>query len=180
MPNEMIALSRDCEAVQIPSGNKIQLSRGLKVMITQSLGGTFTVMTEDGYMVRIQSKDADAIGQTPAESNAVTPTDEKDIGKLVWEQLKTCYDPEIPIDIVELGLVYDCQITVLSEGEHKVDIKMTLTAPGCGMGDVLSKDVQTKLLSVPGVKEANVQLVWDPPWNMERMSDAAKLHLGML
>ena len=179
MPNEMIALSRDCEAVQIPSGNKVQLSRGLKVVVTQSLGGAYTVMTEEGYMVRIQGKDADAIGQTPTESSAAE-TSEKDIGKLVWEQLKTCYDPEIPIDIVELGLVYDCQISPLSEGEHKVDVKMTLTAPGCGMGDILSKDVQTKLLGIPGVKVANVQLVWDPPWNMERMSDAAKLHLGML
>lgn len=186
--SSMIKLSRNCEAIQIPSGEKVVLREGTLVSISQSLGGAYTVMTEDGYMVRISGKDADTLG---LEVQAVTseemgPLDKETVGKMVWEQLRTCFDPEIPINIVELGLVYDCQVSALSLEEEnadrafKVEVKMTLTAPGCGMGGVLSSDVQSKILGIRGVKVADVELVWDPPWNPSRMSDAAKLHLGMM
>jgi probable FeS assembly SUF system protein SufT len=181
---EPITLSRDCEAVQIPSGTIIMLPAGTQVWMMQSLGGAYTVTTDRGYMVRIAGKDADALGMetAPASQAALSGTAEspEDIEKLVWDQLKTCYDPEIPVNIADLGLVYSCVITPLSEGGNKVEIKMTLTAPGCGMGDFLKTDVQSKVLTVPGVKEADVEVVFDPPWNPSMMSEVARLELGML
>ena len=181
-----ITLSRDCEAVQIPSGNKTLLPKGTAVRMTQSLGGSFTVVTDEGGMVQIAGKDGDAIGKENPQA-ADKPETEKTQGhapleELVLEQLKTCYDPEIPINIVDLGLVYECKVVPLagSEGSSRVNVKMTLTAPGCGMGDILKRDAETKIQSIPGAKEVNVELVWEPPWDQSRMSDAAKLKLGLM
>ena len=181
--NEPITLSRDCQAIQIPSGEKVTLPAGSQVRITQSLGGSYTVTTERGYMVRIASKDADAIGEETSgvfDSGGSSAVEPADVERLVWDQLKTCYDPEIPVNIAELGLIYSCLITPLPEGGNKVEIKMTLTAPGCGMGESLKADVQSKILNLPGIKDVNVELVWDPPWDRSMISEAAKLQLGML
>jgi len=180
--NEAIILGRDCEAIKIPSGVKLTLSAGTQVRITQALGGTYTVMTEGGLLVQIAGKDADAVGReiVPSPTGSTGGTGEEPIEKLVWNQLKTCFDPEISVNIVELGLVYRCEVTPLAEGGNKVEVRFTLTAPGCGMGDVLRKDIESKLRSVPGVIETNIQVVLDPPWNVSLMSEAAKLQLGLL
>lgn len=174
-----VPLKRACRARMVPSGNEVLLPEGITANVTQSLGGSFTVYVE-GNLFRIAGEDADALGLEPPEQPTLpeNPT-ETDVAKLVWEQMKTCYDPEIPINIVDLGLVYACKLSDLSEGGKRVDVKMTLTAPGCGMGEVLSRDVKEKLESVPSVKQANVEIVFDPPWNRGMMSDEAKLQLGM-
>lgn len=180
----MIELSRDCEVTQIPMGNKMTLRKGMKVRVTQFLGGNYTLMTELGYLVRIEGKDADAIGKeveaAPQETAPQGAASKEEIEKAVWNQLRTCYDPEIPVNIVELGLIYDCQVTPHPDGGYLVDIKMTLTAPGCGMGGPISSDAQSKIQRIPGVKQGRVELVWTPPWNPNKMSEAAKLQLGML
>ena len=181
--NEPIILSRDCEAIQIPSGKKVMLPAGSQVTVTQSLGGTYTVVTGQGDMVRIANKDADAIGKEAEASQAEKLTvveGPADLEKLVWDQLKTCFDPEIPVNIVDLGLVYHCQVTPLPEGGNKVDVKFTLTAQGCGMGGVLKADMQSKILSLSGVKGVDVEVVFDPPWDPSMMSDAAKVQLGFM
>ncbi len=181
--NEPIILSRDCEAVQIPSGKKVMLPAGSQVTVTQSLGGTYTVVTGPGDMVRIANKDADAIGKEAEASQAEKLTvveGPADLEKLVWDQLKTCFDPEIPVNIVDLGLVYHCQVTPLPEGGNKVDVKFTLTAQGCGMGGVLKADMQSKILSLSDVKDVDVEVVFDPPWEPSMMSDAAKIQLNMM
>jgi len=179
---ESRTLSRDVEAAAIPYGDKIPLKAGSTVFITQSLGGSYTVMTDMGYMVRVEGRDADAIGETPVAPESAADTAGKSVEQLCWDQLKTCYDPEIAVDIVNLGLVYTCEVTPLpgEEGQNKVSVHFTLTAPGCGMGDYLRSDVETKIKSVPGVKEADIQVVFDPPWNQAMMSDAARLQLGMM
>jgi probable FeS assembly SUF system protein SufT len=184
-PHEQnVTLRRNCAAAQIPSGSPTTLSAGEQVRITQSLGGTYTVLTQNGYLVRIASKDADALGlQSAADSPApvtTTPQDPAEIERLVWDQLRTCYDPEIPVNIVELGLVYRCNVTPITDGKHKVSVKFTLTAPGCGMGDVLRVDIENKVLGVPGVEDVEVEVVFEPPWDQDMMSEAAKLDLGML
>ncbi len=168
--------TRELEATQIPSGQKTKVPAGTSVRIVQSLGGSYTVLTHDGYMVRIEGKDGDAIGQEKIEGPKLEglSTEEQ-----IWGQMKTCYDPEIPVNIVDLGLIYSCQISDFPDGGYRVEIKMTLTAPGCGMGDVLKNEVQRKLLSLPQVKDVRVELVWEPVWDRSRMSDAAKLKLGM-
>ena len=179
-PRETITLSRDCVAVEIPYGTKTVLAKGTQVMLEQSLGGSHTVLTDRGAMVRIDGKDADALGLAAAEAKAgehPVAANPKELEKLVWEQLKTCYDPEIPVNIVDLGLVYGVVAEV--EGGYKVDVTMTLTAPGCGMGDVLKEDAETKIGAIPGVKERTVELVVDPPWDPSRMSDVARLQLNM-
>ncbi len=180
--NEAIILGRDCQAIQIPSGIRLTLSAGTRVRLTQSLGGTYTVMTDTGLLARIAGKDADAIGQeiVPSSTGGAGVVAEEPLEKLVWNQLKTCFDPEISINIVELGLVYRCEVTPLAEGGNKVEVRFTLTAPGCGMGEVLRKDIESKLRSVPGVIETNIQVVFDPPWNASLMSEAAKLQLGLM
>ncbi len=181
--NESIILSRDCEAIQIPSGKKVMLPAGSQVTVTQSLGGTYTVVTGQGDMVRIANKDADAIGKEAEASQAEKLTvveGPADLEKLVWDQLKTCFDPEIPVNIVDLGLVYHCQVTPLPEGGNKVDVKFTLTAQGCGMGGVLKADMQSKILSLSDVKDVDVEVVFDPPWEPSMMSDAAKIQLNMM
>jgi probable FeS assembly SUF system protein SufT len=171
--------TRDIEASEIPAGTKFTIPAGTALQITQSLGGTYTVMMPMGYLARIDSKDADAIGQEPQEIDEAS-TAGKSVEDLAWGELRTCYDPEIPVNIVDLGLVYSCNVTPLPEGGDRVDVKFTLTAPGCGMGDVLRDDIRQKLLTIPGVKEANVDVLFDPPWSMSMMSDAAKLQLGMM
>ena len=146
--------------------------------IAQSLGGQFTVTTDDGGLFRIAGKDADALGQQPAAAAAATaegPFDEQ----RVWEQLKTVFDPEIPVNLVDLGLIYRCEAVPLPEG-HRVEVDMSMTAPGCGMGDVLREDVRRKIQGLPGVREVRVEVVWDPPWGPSRMSDAARLQLGWM
>jgi probable FeS assembly SUF system protein SufT len=179
--NDEIILKRNCEAVLIPAGTKVTLQAGEPVVITQALGGSYTVVI-NGNMARIEARDADAIGQAPAPAS--DPSDPSDGAKVneeqVLAQLRTCYDPEIPVNIVDLGLVYDLQILPLPAGGNRVEVKMTLTAPGCGMGPVLQQDVEAKVSGIPGVKEAAVFLVWDPPWSREMLSEAAKLQLGMM
>jgi len=179
-----ITLKRECEAVLIPSGKKVKLSAGSEVRLTHSLGGSYTVMTDRGHMARIAGEDADALGMEtgPAAQSAGAGGSERagDIERLVWDRLKTCFDPEIPVNIVDLGLVYHCRVDPLAGGGSRVEIKFTLTAPGCGMGEVLRGDIERRILSVPGVREVDVQLVWDPPWNQSMISPEAKRELGMV
>jgi probable FeS assembly SUF system protein SufT len=174
--NEQIVLTRDADATQIPSGIPHRLTAGTKVRLMQALGGSYTVMTDIGYMVRVDAQDADALGLTP--SAAMSEPMQEFSEKLVWDQLRTVYDPEIPVNVVDLGLIYACQITPLDEG-NRIDLKMTMTAPGCGMADVLKADIQRKLSGLPSVKETNVEVVFEPPWNPGKMSEAARLQLGL-
>ena len=174
-------LSRDIEVSEIPSGNMGQITAGTPITILQSLGGSFTAMTMMGYMVRIEGKDADAIGEEPPPAPSTVDTAGKSTADLAWDQLRTCYDPEIPVNIVDLGLVYQCELTPLDgDGGQKASVQFTLTAPGCGMGDFLRQDVIQKLLTVPGIKEVDAQVVFDPQWDQSMMSDAARLQLGMM
>jgi probable FeS assembly SUF system protein SufT len=178
MSSSVIALSRDCEATEVPYGGVQVLSAGTKVRIMQSLGGAYTVATEQGSMMRIEARNADALGLVPEPKEAqAAPSQFSE--KLVWDQLKTVYDPEIPVNIVDLGLIYSCQITPVEGGGHKIEIKMAMTAPGCGMGDVLRADIERKLSQLPEVREVHAEIVFDPPWHPGRMSDAAKLQLGL-
>jgi len=180
-----VELKRDCDAVQIPVGTSVTLPAGTSVDITQTLGGTYTVHAQGG-LYRIATKDADALGineSTRTLGEAVLekpagpagPVNEKD----VWETLRTCYDPEIPVNIVDLGLVYDMVIEPLPGGNSQVLVKMTLTAAGCGMGGVIAGDAQTKLLDLPGVQEATVEIVWDPPWHQSMITPAGRAILGL-
>lgn len=180
---EEVVVSRTCEAVMIPSGEMVLVPQGAQATITQSLGGTYTLITDRGLMVRVSGREVEAIGKTPSEvpqadaGEAFTP---EKLEELVWDQLKTCYDPEIPVNIVDLGLVYLCELNVSEDGRQDVKIKMTLTAPGCGMGPVLGSDVKSKIESLPGIRAAEVEVVFDPVWDRSMMSDAAKLQLGMM
>lgn len=178
--SETVRLERDVSAVMVPQGEVVTLPAGQVGYITQALGGSFTVYV-DGNLFRIRNEDADALGKEPSPLPAL-PDDasDADVEKLVWSQLRTCFDPEIPINIVELGLVYDCQITPSEDGGRKVAVQMTLTAPGCGMGDILVEDVRTKLELIPTIREADVDLVFEPPWHHGMMSEAAKLETGMM
>ena len=180
---ELISLARDCEAVLIPSGEKVRLASGTQVRVTQSLGGSFTIMTDRGSMARVLGKDADALGlkgasASPAASPALGGTAAA-VETQVWEQLRACFDPEIPVNIVELGLIYGCVVTPLTDGGCKVEVRFTLTAPGCGMGQVLREDIKSKIAGVPGVREVAVDLVWEPPWDQSRISHVAKIELGI-
>lgn len=182
-PYEEVEISRDCEAIQIPDGIAVILKAGTPAVITQSLGDTFTVQTPTlGGLYRIAGKDADAIGKAVARPEGGAdldpnrPVDEE----LIWNQLRNVYDPEIPVNIVELGLVYSLDIEHLDGGGSRVSVTMTLTAPGCGMGDVIAADAKMRIESVPGVREANVEVTFDPPWSQSMMSEAAKLDLGIL
>ncbi len=176
-----ITLTRDVAAIQIPSGDVLNLNAGMTVVITQSLGGTYTVATPGG-LARIDQKDADALGlEVKAET---APSGGGNGGvveeQAVWDRLKTVYDPEIPVNIVDLGLVYDCQLIQNPEGATKVEVKMTLTAPGCGMGPTIAADAQSKIMTIDGVDEALVELVWDPPWNQNMISEEGRMKLGMI
>jgi probable FeS assembly SUF system protein SufT len=179
---EEVTFSRSAEAIMIPSGEKVLVPIGAQATITQALGGTYTVITDRGLMVRISGQEVEAIGKTPQDAvgvNAEELTPEK-LEEMVWDALKTCYDPEIPVNIVDLGLVYLCELNEAEGGGKKVKIKMTLTAPGCGMGPVLASDVRSKLVALPSVKDADIEVVFDPVWDRSMMSEAARLQLGMM
>ncbi len=174
-------IRRDCEVITIPDGEPLTLHAGQKVYMMQTLGGMFSVEVENGQLVRIDGKDADAIGEDiPAECKVITKADlkNKTVKKIAWEQLQSCYDPEIPVNIVELGLIYN--IKVLGENKDAIEVQMTLTAPGCGMGEVLKNDIEQKLGEIPGIKEVKVEIVFEPMWTLQRMSEAARLQLGLM
>jgi probable FeS assembly SUF system protein SufT len=175
--NAPIKLGRECEVIEIPSGVRTKLPAGAEVRVMQYIGSSYTIVSDYG-MFRIDVKDADAIGLTPSTAPGGDQPQQEFSEKLVWDQLKTVYDPEIPVNIADLGLIYTCDITPIEGGDHRIDIKMSMTAPGCGMGNVLKSDVESKLSSLPTVKQVNVELVFDPPWGPARMSEAARLQLG--
>jgi len=175
-----IELQRDCEATVIPGGDKITLRRGDQVMVTQALGGSFTVTTTSGYLARIGGTDADALGLEPPPVIDQPSASGEFALEDVFENLKTVFDPEIPVNVVDLGLIFTCEAQPLPAGGHRVEIKMSMTAPGCGMGDVLREDVMARVQEVSGVAEVDVELVWDPPWGPDLMSEAARLQLGLL
>ncbi len=178
--NEPVTLKRDLDATTVPAGIPERLAKGSLVYITQAMGGSFTIYFE-GNLYRVAGRDADALGKEPAAAPALRPgaTDDE-FEQLAWDQMRTVYDPEIPINIVELGLVYECRITKDEAGRRIVDIKMTVTAPGCGMGEILLEDVKDKIGLLPTVAAVNVELVFDPPWNQSMMSEAARLEAGLL
>jgi probable FeS assembly SUF system protein SufT len=178
-PVTTVELKRDCEAVQIPGGNTVALPAGTTVDITQTLGGTYTIRTHGG-LFRLAAADADALGLDAAPSPPATPAAEGPADeKLIWDTLKTCYDPEIPVNIVDLGLVYDMHLEPLPSGHSLVSVKMTLTAPGCGMGATIAGDAQQKLLYLPGIEEAVVEIVWDPPWHQSMITENGRKILGL-
>ena len=182
MQNEIITVTRDCDATLIPAGEELKLIKGTRVRITQALGGDYTLFV-NGNLVKISGKDADAIGLEPvvydvdhSEVDLSVPADED----AIWTQLRTVFDPEIPVNIVDLGLIYDLKIEQKSEGGSFINIKMTLTAPGCGMGPMIAQDAQDKVRTVAGVVDVIVDLVWEPQWDREMMTEEARLQLGML
>ena len=181
-----IILSRDVEAIQIPSGDTVSLPQGTRVIITQALGGTYTVATDHG-LARITTKDVDALGIDPhaekkhdSHSSSNIPADADDLEMEVWQQLRNVYDPEIPVNIVDLGLVYDCHVEEVEAGKSRAVVKMTLTAPGCGMGPTIAADAQARIMTIEDMDDAAVELVWDPPWNQSMISEEGKMKLGMV
>ena len=187
MSQELITLTRDVEAVIVPAGDKVTLAKGERAYLFQSLGDSHTIVV-NGNTFRIDGKDTDALGLQQAQKAAAPappassdkPVTQEDLEKQAWDAMRSCYDPEIPVNIVDLGLIYDLTISKLGDNAFQADVKMTLTAPGCGMGPMIAQDVQNRLLSLDAVEEANVELVWDPPWNQAMMSEAAKLQLGLM
>ena len=178
--SEPIKFERDCDVVLVPQGDKVSLPAGTVGYITQALGGSYTVFVE-GNLFRVAGRDADAIGkEPPVPLELAAGASDDEVETLVWKQLRTCFDPEIPINVVDLGLVYEAVVRTRDDGQREVDVRMTLTAPGCGMGDILVDDVRSKLELIPTVVEADVELVFDPPWNRTMMSEAARLETGML
>lgn len=179
------SLSRDVTATLVPAGDSVNLPAGTRVTITHRLGGNFTVVCDYG-MFRINGVDADALGEekpglTPAaDAAAALPADGPPAEPLLWDALKTVFDPEIPVNIVDLGLIYTLEVKDLGEKRYGVEAKMTLTAPGCGMGPAIAEDARARLAAVPGVSEAKVEIVWDPPWSQERMSEEGKMQLGLI
>jgi probable FeS assembly SUF system protein SufT len=177
--SEPVRFERDCEAVLVPQGEVVTLPAGTVGYITQALGGSWTVFVE-GNLMRIAGKDADAIGKEPPPPIELPEgASDDEVEKLVWTQLRTCFDPEIPINIVDLGLVYEVAVQRRDAGDRRVEVRMTLTAPACGMGEILVDDVRGKLEMIPTVAEADVELVFDPPWNRSMMSEVARLETGM-
>jgi len=178
-----VLVNRDCPAVTIPYGSPVTIEEGCFAQITQQLGGSYTVLVE-GNLYRIEGADADALGLTPTEASQADvpdgPITAESVEQAAWALLATCYDPEIPIDIVNLGLVYTCKVLVAGENLYRIDVEMTLTAPGCGMGTMIADEARGKLLTIPGVDEVKVDLVWDPPWSREMISEAARLEMGLL
>lgn len=178
--HETVRLTRDVIGVLIPQGTKVELPEGADAEITQALGGSFTVLVQ-GHLFRIDGRDADSLGKEVVRGPELSDdAGDAEIEKAVWSQLRTCYDPEIPVDIVELGLVYQCHVEALAEDKRKAVVRMTLTAPGCGMGDILVADVKSTVLQVPRVTEADVELTFDPPWTRDMMSEAAQLQVGFM
>ena len=178
--NEPVVVNRDVKAVLVPAGVEVKLRTGSVGYITQALGSSFTVYVE-GNLFRIAGEDADAIGREPPTRLELPPdATDADVEKLAWQQMKTCYDPEIPVNIVDLGLIYSCDISRRPDGTRAVAVRMTLTAPGCGMGEVLVQDIKEKLLQIPTISDPDVELVFDPPWSREMMSEGARLQTGMM
>ncbi|MCX8048826.1 MAG: putative Fe-S cluster assembly protein SufT [Methylohalobius sp.] len=178
---ESVLLQREVEAVRVPDGAPLKLHKEELVTIYQALGGSYTVLTEDGVMARISANDADALGkEPPAIADLREGNDPETVRHNVWQVLKTVYDPEIPVNIVDLGLVYHVRVTPLEAGQNQVEIIMTLTAPGCGMGPIIQQDVEALVKNLPGVAKVCVEVVFDPPWSRDMMSEAAKLQLGMI
>lgn len=178
---ESILLQRDVEAIRVPDGAPVRLHKEELVTIYQALGGSYTILTEDGIMARISANDADALGkEPPLIADLREGSDPETVKHNVWQALKTVYDPEIPVNIVDLGLVYHVRVTPIESGKNKVEIVMTLTAPGCGMGPIIQQEVEMLVKNLPGVGEVSVEVVFDPPWSRDMMSEAAKLRLGML
>ncbi len=174
-----VRFERDCEAVMVPEGTAVELPSGTTGYITQSLGGSFTIYV-DGRLFRLAGDDADAIGkQPPPRPSLPDDASDKDVEDLVWSQLRTIFDPEIPINIVDLGLIYECTLGLVEPGRRQVDIAMTLTAPGCGMGDILVADVRDRIQLIPTIEQVNVGLTFDPPWSQAMMSEEARLETGM-
>ncbi|HKW18950.1 MAG TPA: putative Fe-S cluster assembly protein SufT [Terriglobales bacterium] len=178
MSTSQTSLSRTVEVIEIPSGYVSTLPEGTPVRIMQSRGDSYTVWTDYGQMYRIDGKDADAIGLQTSTDTAEAQDSRQFTDQMVWDVLKTVYDPEIPVNIVDLGLIYSCKISALEQDSRKIDIQMSMTAPGCGMGNILKADVESRLSRLPSVKEVHVEVVFDPPWDMSRMSEAARLQLG--
>jgi probable FeS assembly SUF system protein SufT len=177
--NEPFVLSRDVKAVMVPAGIDIELKSGQSGFITQALGGSFTLYME-GNLFRLAGSDADAIGKDVVNAPELPANaTENDVLAVAWDQLRTCYDPEIPINIVDLGLIYECTVGASADGQRELNVRLTLTAPGCGMGDVLVQDIRQKLEIIPTIAAANVELVFDPPWNQSMMTEAARLQTGM-
>lgn len=176
--SDSIEVKRDCEAALIPSGAKVSIKQGSFVMVTQALGTAYTVYV-NGNLVRIAGKDGDALGLVILEEPDVNEM-EGTLEEKIDAQLKTCFDPEIPVNIVDLGLVYDTQVFPLGKNEQRVEIKMTLTSAGCGMGPVLVGDIEEKMKAIQGVTEVKVDLVFDPPWDRDKMSEVARLQLGLM
>lgn len=180
--HQEIQLSREVSAIQIPSGDSLVLPAGLSVFITQRLGGTYTVATSQG-LARISAKDADALGIDPEEEKKkeeiAVKLKDAPLEEQIWAQLKGVYDPEIPVDIVNLGLVYDCYLEEI-DGKTVAKVKMTLTAPGCGMGPVIAADAQARIMTIEGIEDAHVDLVWDPAWNQDMISEEGRMKLGMV
>jgi probable FeS assembly SUF system protein SufT len=178
-----VEINRDCKATLIPSGDPIVLQAGVTVTVTQALGGSITVQTDLGQLARISGDDAIDLGLgdmlEPATDTSASDDTPFDVEQVI-ERLKTVFDPEIPVNVVDLGLIYGCEAIDLPDGTHRVEIKMSMTAPGCGMGDVLRDDAHQRVAEMPGVSEVDVELVWDPPWDLSRLSDAARLELGMV
>ena len=181
-----LELKREVDAIQIPSGDTVKLPLGMKIIITQSLGGTYTVATDFG-LARIQAKDVDALGIDPNAdkkddhgSSSNIPADISDLEGQVWNQLRNVYDPEIPVNIVDLGLVYDCRVVDTEDGKKRAEVKMTLTAPGCGMGPTIAADAQSRIMTIEDMDDAAVELVWEPAWNQDMISIEGKMKLGMV
>ena len=178
--NEQVLTSRETSGIQIPDGTPVTVPAGTSVRVAQALGDTYTLVLPWGAMVRIEARDADAIGKEPPAQSAAAPEEDADsLEERVWAQLRTCYDPEIPVNIVDLGLIYDCTLEGEEGAPRTARVKMTLTAPGCGMGQVLADDVKRKLEALPGIEQAEVEVVFDPAWNPNMMTEAARLQLGM-
>ncbi len=176
---ESKALTRDIEATAIPYGDRISLSAGATIYVTQALGGSYTGMTDRGYMVRIEGKDADAIGEEVTAGPAPDAAG-RSLSELCWDQLNQCYDPEIPVNIVDLGLVYSCEVEPLPDGKNQVSVRFTLTSPGCGMGEFLRHDIEQRMSGVEGIETTDIRIVFEPAWNQSMMSEAARLHLGFM
>ena len=176
---DIIVLTRACTAVNVPQGDEVIINKGALVTITQALGGSFTVLHQ-GNLYRIAGDDADALGRKPLPIPTLPDNaKDQDFEELIWRQMKTCFDPEIPINIVDLGLVYKCEIRKSSKGKRKVFVQMTLTAPGCGMGEILADEVKSKIEYVPTVASAEIEIVFEPPWTKENMTEAAQLEAGI-
>jgi probable FeS assembly SUF system protein SufT len=178
--SEPVVLKRDVKCIVVPAGMEVNLQKGALVYITQAMGGSFTIYHE-GNLFRIDGQDADALGKEPVEPPVLPENaSDEELEKIVWDQIRTCYDPEISVNIVDLGLIYGCEISRTENDEREITVHMTLTSAACGMGEILVEDVNQKVSIIPTVARTNVELTFDPPWNREMMTEAARLELGVM